>query len=399
MKNLKQWLQRLVTPPKPATTTTGRTGIDVEKTINDALTAAGLLPRQADTEATKTGVATPVIELPPQQFTPAPQLTPIALPRVRMPEAAPALVPTPVPPSPAPLRKPFLGSSEERYAFTCDAGTRSYVAHLPWPAGAPAREGLPIVVMLHGCTQSVADFATGTQMNAWADREGFIVVYPEQTAGANPSRCWNWFRKTDQRRDKGEPSIIAGIAQEACTRYHADPARIFIAGLSAGGAMAVVVGDAYPEIFAAVASHSGLRLGAAHDVPSAFTAMKSGAMGTATAQATRVTPTLVLHGDADKTVSPRNGDSIIADVVASAAERTVPLEEESTTVFLPGRKQAQRSVHRDGNGKVIAEYWRVQGGAHAWFGGDARGSYTDPNAPDASEAIVKFFGLQGVNIR
>ena len=155
--------------------------------------------------------------------------------------------------------------------FANHAGSRDYQVYVP-PAAAPANR--PMVVMLHGCTQSASDFAAGTQMNRLADEHGFIVVYPEQAAHANPSRCWNWFKPEDQRRDAGEPSLIAGMVRAVAQAEGADPGRIFVAGLSAGAAMAVVLGETYPELFAGVGAHSGLPYGSAHDIPSALAAMK-----------------------------------------------------------------------------------------------------------------------------
>ncbi len=363
MNILKNWLQRLASPEQTHAASARVSGTDIGKTINDALTAAGLHAQSADKRSSAS-------------------MTPSAV-AVSM-------------PAPAVRRAQAEAAADGRCVvdrFVNDAGTRTYAVHLPPAHDRETGAKFPLLVMLHGCTQSIADFAVGTQMNALAERLGFIVVYPEQPGSANPSRCWNWFRTADQKRGQGEPSLIAGIAQEVCARYHGDPQRVFVAGLSAGGAMAVVVGDAYPEVFAAVAAHSGLRLGAAYDVASAFTAMKSGPVGAARTASSRLTPTLVFQGDADRTVSAKNAVAIIEDVLSSAARVGLRIRADSTTVSSAGRKAARRTVYTDDHGRPVAEHWLVAGGGHAWSGGDERGTYTDVAGPCASDAIVRFFGL------
>ena len=162
-------------------------------------------------------------------------------------------------------------------SFTNNAGTRNYMLYVPASYTAESSEPVPVIVMLHGCTQSPDDFAAGTRMNALADQHGFLVIYPAQAANANGSRCWNWFRPEDQIRDSGEPSLIAGITREVASAYRIDARRIFVAGMSAGASMAVILGAMYPELYVAVGAHSGLPYGAAHDMPSAFSAMQGGA--------------------------------------------------------------------------------------------------------------------------
>ncbi|MBC7986211.1 MAG: PHB depolymerase family esterase, partial [Sphingomonadaceae bacterium] len=175
---------------------------------------------------------------------------------------------------------------------------------------------MPLVVMLHGCTQSADDFARGTGMNRLADELGFIVAYPAQSASANAQKCWNWFRPGDQRRDQGEPALIAAVTREIIAERRIDPARVYIAGLSAGGAAAAVMGDAYPDLYAAVGIHSGLACGAARDLPSALMAMKNGGAA-APGRHARFTPVITFHGDRDATVHEANSRRIIA--MASAA--------------------------------------------------------------------------------
>jgi poly(hydroxyalkanoate) depolymerase family esterase len=291
--------------------------------------------------------------------------------------------------------------SFETHEFSNHAGTRSYKLYVP--AGAH-ESSLPVVVMLHGCTQSPDDFAAGTQMNRLADEHGFLVVYPEQPARANTSKCWNWFKHQDQLRDAGEPSLIAGIVREVATRHDADLRRVFVAGLSAGAAMAVVLGETYPELFAGVGAHSGLPYGSAHDIPSAMAAMKGGRSGLARAQgmpsataaspkqAVQPVPTIVFHGDRDHTVQQTNGSEIVnqaKDAYAQAGD--APLTSSTQVGKAPGGRGYSRTVHSNAEGHAQIESWVLHGAGHAWSGGDARGSYTDRTGPDASAEMVRFF--------
>lgn len=282
---------------------------------------------------------------------------------------------------------------------TNHAGTRAYKLYVPSTYSGKA---LPLVVMLHGCTQNPDDFAAGTGMNAAAEDHNCFVVYPAQAQSANGSNCWNWFNAGDQRRGHGEPSIIAEITHQIGREYRIDASRIYVAGLSAGGAMAAVMGATYPELYAAVGIHSGLPYGVAHDMPSAFAAMKS-RKGKASARHVSVKapaplghtmPAIVFHGDRDTTVHPCNGDQVLAQCV-SPAERTAtgrPAKVERGTAA-SGRTYT-RTVHHDGEGKAIAEQWVLHGAGHAWSGGSSHGSYTDPAGPDASREMLRFFLTQ-----
>ena len=304
--------------------------------------------------------------------------------------------------SPDALRAPGRFISGD---FSNRAGTRAYKLYVPskTPDSPP-----PLIVMLHGCTQSADDFARGTQMNSLAEENGFLVLYPEQAAGANASRCWNWFQPRDQKRDKGEPSLIAGMVREVARTYGADERRIFVAGLSAGAAMAVVLGETYPDIFAAVGAHSGLPFASAHDIPSAMAAMKGGRgkSGSAEASGTRrggqnsrqAVPTIVFHGDRDHTVQHSNGAAILeqaseAHAATDDADATplVPSTERGTAA---GGRTFSRSTHAEADGRPHLEFWTVHGAGHAWSGGDATGSYTDGKGPDASAEMVRFFLAQ-----
>jgi len=270
-------------------------------------------------------------------------------------------------------------------SYTNDAGTRSYKLYVP---GSHTARPAPLLVMLHGCTQNPDDFALGTGMNALAEEYGWLVVYPAQSQQANLSRCWNWFNAVDQRHGQGEPSIIAGITTDVMARHAVDPAQVYVAGLSAGGAMAAIMGTQYPDLYAAVGVHSGLPFAAADDLASALAAMK-GAMKDELRRSHapgRSLPIIVFHGDKDTTVHPVNGDELIQRRRRHPAEA---IEIEPGQV--PDGHAYTRTLHRRPDGSVHAEHWLVHGSGHAWSGGDTRGSYTDGKGPSASQAMLRFF--------
>jgi poly(hydroxyalkanoate) depolymerase family esterase len=260
---------------------------------------------------------------------------------------------------------------------------------------------VPLVCMLHGCTQDAASFAAATRMNETADRHGFIAAYPQQDRGDNPQGCWNWFLPEHQRRHSGEPAWIAALVEELVATTPAwtvDRSRIFVAGLSSGGAMAAILAATHHELFAAVAVHSGLAYGAATDVRSAFAAMARGADGRIGERPARPTPSIVIHGTADQTVAPVNADRVLRQAMAAnrlAAPEICDFDIRLPTTTSRGRIEGghayTRSRWADRHGALMHELLEIDGLGHAWSGGAAGGSYTDPRGPNASEAIWRFF--------
>lgn len=280
-----------------------------------------------------------------------------------------------------PLHAPE-GSSFEGHVHSDSTGQRPYKLYIP---GVLSDESPALVVMLHGCTQSPDDFASGTQMNALAEIYGFLVAYPGQTQSANASKCWNWFNAGDQQRDRGEAALIADLTREVIRTYRIDPRRVFVAGLSAGGAAAAVLGAIYPDLYVAVGVHSGVACGAARDMTSAFAAMTQGAKGPIRSNP-RPLRTIVFHGDADRTVNPVNATQITAQVRGRTQLRRV-----ETTGISAGGVRYTRTIETDKSGVSRLEAWVLHGVGHAWSGGSSGGSYTDPKGPDASAEMVRFF--------
>jgi poly(hydroxyalkanoate) depolymerase family esterase len=321
-------------------------------------------------------------------------------------EIEPAVADSPAPTRPEVVKTPAPATGPGEFIASTiveSASTRAYKLYIP-PAAAGRQ--LPLVVMLHGCTQNPDDFAAGTGMNAAAREQGFFVLYPAQSTEANPTGCWNWFKHSHQQRGRGEPALIAAMTKKIIAENAIDSRRVFVAGLSAGGAMAAIVGAEYPDLFAAVGVHSGLAAGAATNLPDALAAMRGGASGPlvnplhrATAAggpgpAAKALPTIVFHGDNDAMVHPRNGEAVIAaatsaDFGAAGASPAARMRVEQ------GRSDAGRSytrtVHSGRDGSVAAEHWLVHGAGHAWSGGNAAGTYTDASGPDATGEMLRFF--------
>lgn len=291
-------------------------------------------------------------------------------PRIRMRSVAPRTSAA-VPP----------GARFEERAHGTQSGRGSYKLYVP-----ATYDGTPcaLLVLLHGCTQSPDDFARGTRMNLLAEEHRFVVLYPAQSPVANASGCWNWFNAADQHRDGGEPGLIAGITREVMGELAIDPRRVYVAGLSAGGAMAAILGAAYPEIYAAVGVHSGLPRRAAHDMPSAFAAMRSGAANAE--ESARTVRTIVFHGDADTTVAPINGAQVLQQARGAAV-----LDRRQQAGTSADGATFTRIIESTMDGRPRLEHWLVHGGGHAWSGGDPTGSFASPRGPDASREMVRFF--------
>ena len=297
----------------------------------------------------------------------------------------------------------FLDSS-----FTGAAGTRAFKLFLP---GGFEGEMLPLVVMLHGCTQDPDDFAAGTRMNELAQEEGFFVLYPAQAARSNAHKCWNWFSPADQRRGAGEPALLAGMVRHVVQTHPVDTDRVYVAGLSAGGAMAAILASEYPDLFAAAGVHSGVAAGAAQDVASAFSVMKSGPATAASWPSPGATrwptpardakadgaarqthaPVIVFHGDADATVAAVNGDAVIAAALSAADAVAEKVDDGLTAGTRRVRRTVWRAADAGADAATLAEQWVVHGAPHAWSGGASTGSYTDPEGPDASREMLRFF--------
>jgi poly(hydroxyalkanoate) depolymerase family esterase len=373
--------------------------------IQDALKAAGLMgaapsyvPEQAFGHAPAQDGTAPFVDLnPPPAW--APGARPGARERAATPDAATGAMPdwvarfkSRMPGMPG---QGFGGAAKTVSAethgpgqflsgsYTNEAGTRNYRLYVPsTPASAPR----PLVVMLHGCKQNPEDFAAGTTMNLLAEESGCLVLYPEQAASANHSQCWNWFEAAHQGRGQGEPSLIAGMTQEVMREHGLDAERVYVAGLSAGGAMAAVMAAAYPELYAAAGVHSGLPVGSAHDLMSALNAMKGAAKKKRKAAAgARPAPVIVFHGDRDATVHPSNGQTVYQQFTQGMALREVEERAEGG---------ATRTRALDAAGKVVAEHWTLHGAGHAWSGGSTAGSYAEPSGPNASAEMLRFFLAQ-----
>jgi len=296
----------------------------------------------------------------------------------------------------------------QEFTYKGPAGSRPYFVYTP--ENYQVGTAVPLVVMLHGCTQTAADFAAGTQMNALADQYHFIAVYPQQTSACNQNLCWNWFTSSNQSRGHGEPAIIAGMVraiEQHTSQWMIDTSRMYAAGLSAGAALAVILGATYPDLFAAIGVHSAVEYRAATNTIDGLKAMRQGgpnplqqgqaaydAMGTVA----RAIPTIVFQGTSDVIVNPLNGDQVVQQWMQTdrlASHDTYHADFNSPTSTGTGQVPAGRSYTvskwNDDNGGELQEYWKVDGMGHAWSGGNPDGSYTDPLGPNASLAMNQFF--------
>jgi poly(hydroxyalkanoate) depolymerase family esterase len=390
-------------PPEASSNATGGTDepIDVESiVVDEAPHAAG-----ASRDAVGRGpAAAPRPAASPLLFGSMPLTMPDSMP-LTMPGGLPGLpgtMPSPKQGEADPEVVPAGGRFVER-SYTNRAGTRSYKLYIP---SGYIGQDVPLVVMLHGCTQDPNDIAAGTHMNALAEEHIFLVAYPAQAQGANMNKCWNWFKASDQQRGRGEPSLIAGITRQIIDEYNVADGKVYVAGMSAGGAMAAIMAEAYPDLYAAVGVHSGLAPGAAHDMPSAFAAMSQGGPATsrrnvptaaAPGESARMVPAIVFHGDRDTTVHPRNADHLLehyCTAKTTGSRDTVDSPTPRGTVRqgqISGGHAYTRTTYRDAGGRAMVERWTVHGLGHAWSGGSTTGSYTDPKGPDASAEMVRFF--------
>jgi len=285
--------------------------------------------------------------------------------------------------------------------FSGAVGSRDFKLYVPSSYnGSP----LPLVIMLHGCTQDPDDFALGTRANRWAELTPCLVAYPKQVQRANAHRCWNWFNPLDQRAGAGEPAIIAGITKKIAAEYAVDVQRVYVAGLSAGGAMAAIMGETYPHVFAAVGVHSGLPAGAAKSISAALSVMKTGRSVTSSstsfqqagkpASNGRVVPMIVIHGDADRTVNPINATQIVEDALETrrVINGTQPLEPQVQTIEATTTQHGYRLTnYLDAGGLSTIQQWEILDAGHTWVGGNPSGTYTAARGPDAMRAMLDFF--------
>jgi poly(hydroxyalkanoate) depolymerase family esterase len=296
---------------------------------------------------------------------------------------------------PSPAHAPDVPESGQLLArsYSNRVGTRAYKLYVP---SGYRGQPLPLIVMLHGCTQSPDDFAAGTRMNLRAEEHNCLIAYPAQPTSANASKCWNWFRPGDQQRDQGEPSLIAGITRQVVSDYSVNPDRVYAAGFSAGAAATAVLAATYPDLYAAIGVHSGLACGAASDVASAFAAMRQNqrtarrrsGRRSGRGASSRIVPAIVFHGDRDTTVHPHNGDQVIVQLREAL---NIDLQATVQEGRVPGGRAYSRVLHHDASGQAIFEQWVIHGAGHAWSGGSPAGSYTDPQGPDATREMLRFF--------
>lgn len=382
MKPFEQFLGKM---GEAARLAQGKDPLAATEVIQQALKAAGLLPPHASP-----GSARPAPELHDLNAPPDWTVLREKVQRGRKSAPGPRRAPVPTPDPRAPGE--FLHG-----AFSAAAGQRRYRLYVP---STPSDRPRPLIVMLHGCTQNAEDFAAGTEMNALAEQHGCLVLYPEQPRSANATLCWNWFEALHQEREGGEPSLIAGMTREVIARWQADPGRVYVAGLSAGGAMAAIMGATHPELFAAIGVHSGLPVGKARDLITGLAAMKraKAGRGRAAGQLRQRVPVIVFHGDSDNVVHAENGAAILDQFLRPAPNTpAAPLQRSKEYGATPGGRGYTRTLVMDGNGHRVGEHWELHGAGHAWSGGSANGSYTDPSGPVASTEMLRFFLNQPSN--
>jgi poly(hydroxyalkanoate) depolymerase family esterase len=301
-----------------------------------------------------------------------------------------------------PLGRWVEGSHAESHRrllfFALPQSKRHY--HLYLPGRYDAAKSWPLLVMLHGCKQDAVTFSTGTRMNQLADQQGFLVLYPEQRRLANAYRCWNWFDSAAHRAG-GEAALIAGMVREVIATFGVDPGRVYIAGLSAGGAMTSIMASCYGNLFAACAVHSGLMYRAAESVSEATKAMKQGSRASPENTARQAiaqkdfafVPAMVIHGNQDGTVNPVNADQVVEQFMAMATLSGgggAALTEFTSSEHGGNRYPYEIREYRRGDNLLLRKVL-VEGLDHSWSGGDGEHPFNDPNGPDASRMIWEFF--------
>ncbi len=291
------------------------------------------------------------------------------------------------------------------------SGSRNY--RLWVPSGYDKSTAGPLVMMLHGCMQKPEELAVISGMNELADKNNFLVVYPEQSNQANPLRCWNWFETKHQERDSGEPSLLAAIIRQLGSTHKVDVRRVYVAGISAGAAMAVVMAATYPDLFSGVGVMAGLAFKAGTTVETGLAAMKQGgpdpkqqgllafkAMGNqSSAKSIRRMPVIVFHGDADPYLSSVNADQVIAqwattnDYLDDGKDNDSVKSEPAKTIAgsIPTGYSFTRFVYNDRSGALLMEKWIVKGLGHTWSGSPATAPFADPKGPNASAEMWRFF--------
>lgn len=378
MKSLDQFMNKMMAS---ARLVQNKDVASATATIQQALAQAGLMPGQGQGAAPASKDATAFVDI-----NPAPDWQAQLRKGQAAMRAAGVGVGIGVPPDDdVAVMDDIAGGTFTAGVFSNAAGRRRYKLYIP---SQPSSKPRPLIVMLHGCTQNPDDFALGTGMNRLAEEANCLVLYPEQDSASNRTQCWNWFEAGNQTRDAGEPGIIAGLTRQIVKEHGADPAQVFVAGMSAGGAMAAVLGAEYPDLFAAVGVHSGLPAGSGRDMITGLQAMKKPAKGRTLREAV---PVIVFHGSTDHVVAPANGDAVLQQYVgAHAGLHAAPLSVRHDDAAHGGRR-CRRSVWRDDAGRAMAEQWVVQGAGHAWAGGNAAGSHTDAAGPSASKEMLRFF--------
>jgi poly(hydroxyalkanoate) depolymerase family esterase len=308
---------------------------------------------------------------------------------------------------------PQLAHASEWVSGTASTSTGSRNYRLWVPSGLEKQNPVPLVMMLHGCMQKPEDLATISGMNEIADRNGFLAVYPEQTIEANPLRCWNWFDPKHQSRDSGEPALLAAVVKQVQTTNSVDANRIYVVGISAGAAMAVVMGVTYPDLFNGIGVCAGLEFKAGTNAETGLAAMKQGGPDprqqgivafnaiaeNLRGKSKRRMPLIVFQGDADPYVNPLNAEQLITqwaktnDYLEDARDNdSVKNQPASKTEgSVPGGHEFTKSVYNDRAGRLLLEKWMVKGLSHAWSGSPTAGPFADPKGPNASLEMWRFF--------